>query len=135
MRNRIPKRLANNGMTLERYMSLKWMCRESDKMRAALADLRDPLRATAYGESTGGRTGPGDPTGKTVERIISTPEFRRVNAITQAAIATDAMLYQAIIENVCRGKAYGQIHPRPICGERQFYGKCIDFFAELDVLL
>ena len=135
MRNRIPRRLVASGMTLERYMSLKWLCREYDKMRAALADMRDPLRATAYGESTGGHGGPGDPTGKAVDRIMATAEFRRVNAITQAAIATDAMLYQAIIDNVCRGKAYGQIHPTPICGINQFYGKCIDFFAELDELL
>lgn len=28
-----------------------------------------------------------------------------------------------------------QPYPRPIGGINQFYGKCIDFFAELDVLL
>lgn len=134
MRNRVPKRLLDAGITIERYMSLKWACREYDKMRAVLAGMRDPLRATTYGGDAG-HSGTGDPTGQAVERLMRTPEFQRVMAITHAAIVTDAELYHGILENVCRGKAYWEIHPRPWCGERQFYAKCVSFFLELDKFL
>ena len=131
MRNKLPKRLRDAGMSLERYMALKWACREYDRMRIAVADMRDPLRAS------GGRTrdagGPGDPTGRAVERLLRSREYKTVCAIEQAAVATCPAAHRAILDNVCRGKSWEIIHPP--YGKNQFYAMCVEFFLNLDGLL
>ena len=109
MRNRIPKRLKNYGMTSERYMALKWTCREYDAMQRRLADMRITLRAS--GGESGGKSGVGDPTAAAVCRIMDTRECRCTMAIQRAAIAADPMPASAIPDNVCRGKSYAQIQP------------------------
>ena len=39
VRNRLPKYLAERGMTRERYMALMWTCRGYDEMRRRLAQM------------------------------------------------------------------------------------------------
>lgn len=124
MRNRLPNRLKQAGVSFERYMALKWLCKEYDGMRAALAVMR---RQTA--------PAPGGADAKRAEdaekRIIQSREFQQVRAIEQAAIQTDAELYPAILTNACRGVSYETMRPKPPCGKNQFYERCVAFYENL----
>lgn len=121
-------------MSTERYMALKWTCRGYDKMMCTLEDMREPLRGKPRGEKTGGGC-LGDSTAETAGRVLQSKEYQITSAIKQAAIEVDAELYLSIIDNVCRGRSFAQVRPKPWCGERQFYRRCVLFFVRLDRLL
>ena len=118
VRNRLPKYLAERGMTRERYMALMWTCRGYDEMRRMLAQMRDPVRPVSYGINAGGGSGHGDPTAITAERVVESREKLWVSAIERAAREVAGEDWRQIILCVCRGVGFEMQSPRPRCGER-----------------
>ena len=135
MRNRLPRYLAERGMSRERYMALMWTCRGYDQMRRRLETMRDPLRPARYGVNAGGGVGPGDPTGAAVVRVADSVEGRVVGAIERAAREVAGEDWRQVILCVCRGVGYEMQSPRPRCGERVFRLRVWEFFARLDQIV
>lgn len=132
MRNRVPRYLAERGMSRERYMQLIWICREYDAMRRRLGEMRDTLRPARYGLDPGGGGRAGDPVGVAAVRAAQSRESRCVRAIEETARQVAGDDWREIVSCVCRGRGYEQLVPRPRCGERVFRQRVWAFFARLD---
>ena len=135
VRNRLPRYLAERGMSRERYMALMWTCRGYDQMRRRLETMRDPLQPARYGVNAGGGVWPGDPTGAAVVRVTESVEGRVVGAIERAAREVAGEDWRQVILCVCRGVGYEMQSPRPRCGERVFRTRVWEFFARLDQIV
>lgn len=135
MRNRLPNYLAERGMTRERYMALKWMCRGYDAMQRKLDEMRTPQMVARYGHFAGGGGKHGDSTSETAQRVADSKEAKIVGAIEKAALLEGGEYHQEIISCVCRGVGFEQMNPRPQCGEREFRFRVWAFFERLDELV
>ena len=136
MRNRVPRYLAERGMSRERYMQLVWVCREYDAMRRKIVAMRDTLRPARYGDLAGGggaRTG--DPTALAAVRAADSRESRMVCAIERTARLVAGEDAGQVLDCVCRGRGFEMQSPRPACGERVFRSRVWEFFAALDAFV
>lgn len=132
MRNRLPRYLAERGMSRERYMALKWCCREYDRMRRELGQMRDPLGAVRTDRVGSGSSRLADPTAEIAARVAGSRERAAVTAIETAAKCVAEEDWPEIILAVCRGRGFEMQSPRPRCGERVFRERVWRFFVELD---
>ena len=97
-----PTRLAEAGISKERYKELKSICGQYREMKQEMpGEIRYGVKA------------------------------RRVRIIEQAAMAAGGeAVGKAVLKSVTQGKRFAKL--RPPCGERQFYETRLDFFVELD---
>ncbi len=97
-----PTRLAEVGISPERYRELRSICGQYREMKQ---EMPGAIRYCA--------------------------KMRRVRIIEQAAMAARGeAVGKAVLKSVTQGKRFAKL--RPPCGERQFYEARLDFFVELD---
>jgi hypothetical protein len=134
MRN-YPLKLDEFGLTREEYQELYWFCKQYPHKKQKLSYLLNPSESTGIVEAHdehGRLIGVAMPHGsgttdKTLTAVIKREALLKdCEVIEQAAIETDAHMYQAIIRNVTLSETYERIGPP--CGRRQFFEKRRQFF-------
>jgi len=121
--------LGNHGIDDARYHELKWICRQYDKYRDALAAMRrgETDKRNAGNSVWHGRP---DPVAYEAMRLADSFEAARINAIEQAAVAADPQLCRYILANVARDISFEKLNVP--CGRNQFFEARRKFFIELD---